>query len=171
MIIDCDICGDVIETTAKVIVTPFECAWCKNEAANEDACDYSAIAAAPSDEYATSEATVELVQDLQQQLADAQELAADRLKEIEFLDRSVESYRKIAETSEAYGEGAIKERDEAQAWETKSHRYLALALERVEEDTKVIEELKDKIAHLEISNTILKVPIDWYEELLGYARS
>ena len=119
MIIDCDICGDMIETTAKVIVTPFECDACKD---NGDG--FPELA------------DVELVQDLQQQLADA-----------------------------------LKGRDEAQAWETKSHRYLALALERVEEDTKVIEGLKNKIAHLEISNTILNVTIDGYEDLLGYART
>src|ERR1700721_2938854 len=112
MIIDCDICGDMIETTAKVIVTPFECDACKD---NGDG--FPELA----DGYATSEATVELVQDLQQQLADA-----------------------------------LKERDEAQAWETKSHRYLALALERVEEDTKRITELEYLNAELRIKNEILR---------------
>lgn len=137
MIIDCDICGDVIETTAKVIVTPFECDSCKDNGdsfevspVNEDACDYSAIAAtdALADEYATSEATVELVQDLQQQLENANYVVNQQQDEL-----------KVVRTER---DEAIKERDEAQTWEAKSHRYLALALERVEEDTKVIEKLE-----------------------------
>jgi endogenous inhibitor of DNA gyrase (YacG/DUF329 family) len=115
----CSKCGDAVDVTSRSVVLPFTCESCEeaigkfasNVEEEETKQKYEDMAPSnvpctagllePGSEMsepdgATVENTTLLIEDLEKQVVDAKQLAADRLKEIEACDRIVQSYRKLA---------------------------------------------------------------------------
>lgn len=165
----CSTCSDPIEVTATSVVLPFVCLKCEESIKDfEKMLDdsetdktveefYDAMTpasesdagllepgtktevASPED-FATVENTTLLIQDLEKQLATARELAADRLKEIEYVEETHElslafGRAIIARLSEAFADlkaELVSERSQRTHWQREEKITSTLLLQELD---------------------------------------